>query len=229
MQAEHVGPRAQRIQVRLRLVPVRGGTLQRPRAAPCKHLHAERPAVAGDECPDRSVACDAEHAAVQLPPDRRLPPSRAERDGVCDEAARRPQDQRQRQLGGRVRRAAAVADDDAAACAGIHVDVRHPAAGLADQAQVGKPFEQRRVDRSALADQDERLCVADLRRPLVQGRGPLRVDGDVVAGDEREAVEPLHRPLIVLHHDDAHHASLSRQGSAPAGEAGIPHGCYDSA
>ena len=69
---------------------------------------------------------------------------------------------------------------------------------------VGEQCEERLVDRRALADQDDRLGVADLRRALVASSGALRVDDDVVTGQEREAVEPLDRALVVLHDDDAH-------------------------
>ena len=55
----------------------------------------------------------------------------------------------------------------------------------------------------------------------------MRTD-DVVLRHEGEAPEPLDRPLIVLHHDDAHPVTLSARAPA-AGDPGIPHGCYDSA
>ena len=68
----------------------------------------------------------------------------------------------------------------------------------------GNQVEQGGVDRRPLADQHERLGVADLRRPLLAGGGSPRVNDDVVSGDRREALEPLDGPLVVLHHDDAH-------------------------
>ena len=105
----------------------------------------------------------------------------------------------------------------------------HSAAGLADQPQVGEERQQRCVDRRALADQDERLRVADLGSPLGNRLRPLGLHDHVVPVEEREGVESLDGPLVVLHHDDAHLASLSRRRSSPATEAAIPHGCYDPA
>ena len=111
-------------------------------AAPGEHVHPERRCRTGDERADRPVADDAERPAVQLRSDRRLPGARPQRDGVVDEAAGRREDQRQRELRRGVRRPRPGADDDPAPRAGLDVDVRRPAAGLADQPQVG---EQRRA------------------------------------------------------------------------------------
>jgi len=97
--------------------------------------------------------------------------------------------------------------------------MRRSATGLADQPKVGKQLEQRRVDRSALANEDEYLGVADLRRSLCHIGRPVRLYDHLVLRGPREAREPLDRSLVVLHHDDAHEPTLTR----------IPHGCYDPA
>jgi hypothetical protein len=47
--------------------------------------------------------------------------------------------------------------------------------------------------------------------------------------EEPEGVQSPDSSLVVLHHDDAHLASLSRRRTTPAAEAAIPHGCYDPA
>ena len=142
----------------------------------------------------------------------------------------RREDQRQRELRRCVRRPGPGADDDSAPRAGLDVDVRRPAAGLADQPQVGEEVEQRLVDRRPLADEDERLGVADLRRPLREARRPLGLHDDVVLRDDAaKHVEPLDRPLVVLHHDDAHAVTLSTAAATASQSPGIPHGCYDSA
>ena len=139
-----------RVELRLGLVSVGGSALERRRASPGEHVHSERPSVAGDERADVPVADDPERASVQLPADGRLPRSGTKRDGVGDDAAGRGEDQGERQLGGRVCRPRAGADDDSAPGALRDVDVGHSPAGLADQPQVGEERQQR-LRRSACA------------------------------------------------------------------------------
>ena len=175
VQAHDVGARAQSAS---RSAPAsqpsaraRSSDPARPQAST---LHPERSRRTARRARRSPVADDPERLPVQLPPDRRLPGTRPQRDGVLDEAAGRREDQRQRQLRGSIRRPGARADDDAAPRAGLDVDVRRPAARLADQPEVGEQVEQRRVDRRALADQHESLGVADLGGPLGEVRRPLR-------------------------------------------------------
>ena len=139
----------------------RSSDAARPHASTCM---PSAPSVAGDERADVPVADDPERAPVQLPADRRLPRPGAKRDGVGDDAAGRGEDQRERQLG-RARTASPppVQTTIPRRVHSVEVDVGHSAAGLADQPQAGEERQQRRVDRRALADQDERLGVADLR------------------------------------------------------------------
>ena len=75
-------------------------------------------------------------------------------------------------------------DDDAEPCAGLDIDVGIDAA-LADQPQAGEALEQRRADPRALADQQQRLTIA---QPLGERVGVLH---DVVP--DRPLVSPHFR------------------------------------
>ena len=206
-----------RVELRLGLVSVGGGALERRRASPGEHVHSERPSVAGDERADVPVADDPERASVQLPADGRLPRSGAKRDGVGDDAAGRGEDQRERQLGGRVRRPAAGADDDSPARALREVDVGHSPAGLADQPQVGEKRQQR-LRRSACARGSGRAPPRRRSGPPARQPSPVASDCTTTSWpcEQRERVETLDGPLVVLHHDDAHPTSLSRRRSSQA-------------
>ena len=188
MEADGVGARAESVEVGLGLVPVAAGARERPLAAPCEHVHPERAPVAGDERSDRAVAHDAEDASVQLPADRRLPAARAERDGVVHHEPR-----------------VAASSSASVSSAGAYgapepAQTAIPRRVQASRSMCGMPrpvwqmsrkaweeLEQRFVDRRPLADEDDCLGVADLCRPRLGRLGALRVDDDVVPGEEREA------------------------------------------
>ena len=171
---------------------------------------------------------------MQFPADCRLPNARSQCGGILDDATGGRKDQGQRELSRRVCRPAACAHRDAPSRAGLDVDVGHPAACLADDSQAGEEGEQRLVDRRPLTNEDERLGSPDLLGPLLEVIRPFRVDDDVMPREEREAFEPLDRPLVVLHHDDSHGWTLASLAARPAprraaSDPGIPHGCYDCA
>ena len=218
--AHDIGALAEAVELRLGFVSVGGSALERCRASPSEHVHSECPSVAGDEGADVPVADDPERASAQLPADGRLPRSGTKRSGVGDDAPGRGEDQGERQLGGSVCRPRAGADDDSAPGALCEVDVGHSPAGLADQPQIREERQQGCIDRCALADQDQRLRVADLGSPLGNRLRSRGLHDHVMALEKSERVQPLDGPLVVLHHDDAHPTSLSRarssQGSEPA-------------
>ena len=232
VQADDVGARdrARRDRARPRSrppVPARASPRgpRRPRA--CRARVRNRATSA----PIVAVADDPECPAVQLPPDRRLPRPGPQRDGVrSTRHGSRGEDQRQRQLRRRVRRARRRCRRRCRArCTrrGRCGASRGPSGRSA--AESGSSSSSARVDRRSLADQDERLGVADLRRPLgdvLDGRSECTTTS--CPASVREAVEPLDRPLVVLHHDDAHRATYRGAADGPE-QPGIPHGCYDFA
>src|SRR6516165_951474 len=68
--------------------------------------------------------------------------------------------------------------------AGLDIDMRIDAA-LADEAQLRQPYNQRRADRGALADQHQRLDVGKPRRERVGVLDVVVPDRDVVPGELR--------------------------------------------
>ena len=76
--------------------------------------------------------------------------------------------------------------DDAEPRAGVDIDMRIDAA-LADQPQLRQPLQQRRADLRALADQHQRLGVAQPLRQRVDVLDVIVPDRDVVAGELAEA------------------------------------------
>ena len=217
MDADDIRALAERVEVRLGFVPVGGGALERRRASPGEHVHPERPSVAGDERADVPVADDPERASVQLPADGRLPRAGAKRDGVGDDAAGRGEDQGERQLGGRVRRPRAGADDDSApgALRRGRCGAFRGRSGRSASGRGGAPAAAR---RSACARGSGRA--PPRRRSGQPARQPSPVASDCTTTswpcEKPKRVEALDGPLVVLHHDDAHPASLSRRRSSQA-------------
>ena len=87
--------------------------------------------------------------------------------------------------------------------AGVDVDVRVDAA-LADQPQLRQPLKQRRSDLGALADQHERLGVAQPLGEHVDVLDVVGPDRDVVPGQLGEAVERAQRVEVVVEDRDLH-------------------------
>jgi len=84
-----------------------------------------------------------------------------------------------------------------------HVGVN---AALADQLERGQSLQQRRADCRSLTDQDERLAAAQALR---QHLGVVHVvvpDGDVMAGQQREAGQRPQRVEIVIQNRNPHGA-----------------------
>ena len=216
--ADDVRALAERVEIRLGFVPVGGGALERRRASPGEHVHPERPSVAGDERADVPVADDPERASVQLPADRRLPRAGAKRDGVGDDAAGRGEDQRERQLGrgvrqtpSRCRRRSRAACTPSRSMWGIPRPVWQISLRSGRSASNGASIGVRsRIRTSASASP-----IWAARSATVSGRVGLH-DDVVALRASAKRVEPLDGPLVVLHHDDAHPASLSRRRSRQA-------------
>jgi hypothetical protein len=188
------------------LVAVGAGLVAGRRSRPDLHAHAERPAVAGDDGADAPVAVDAEALGPQAATHAVLPRPGLERRHLLRDSAHGVEDQRPRELGRRERRRAAVEvrrHEDPEAVAGLDVDVGVHAA-LADQAEVGEPFEQRAGDGRALADQDERLGVVQPRGEHVEVVGVVVPDRHVLPVEQREAVEGPERVLVVVEDADLH-------------------------
>jgi hypothetical protein len=94
-------------------------------------------------------------------------------------------------------------DDDAEPRAGVDVDVREDAA-LADESQRREPLEQRCPNRRALADQHERLAVAQPLRERLELLHVVVVDRDVVGRQLREARERPEGVEVVVEDGDLH-------------------------
>jgi hypothetical protein len=77
-------------------------------------------------------------------------------------------------------------------------------AALADQPQLVEALEQRRADLRALANQHERLGVAQPLRELVDVLDVVVPDRHVVAGELLEALERAQRVVVVVEDRDFH-------------------------
>ena len=87
--------------------------------------------------------------------------------------------------------------------AGLDIDMRIDAA-LADEAQLRQPYNQRRADRGALADQHQRLRVRKPRRQRVGVLDVVVPDRDGMPGELGEAGQRAHRVVIIVENGDLH-------------------------
>ena len=136
-----------------------------------------------------------------------------ERGHLLRNLPHRREDQPPGQLGRGVRRRAGVLvrrHDDAEPRAGVDVDVRIDAA-LADQPQLRQALEQRRADLRALADQHQRLGVAQALGERVDVLDVIVPDRDVVAVELPEAGQRPQRVEVVVENRDLHRAAPSFQ------------------
>jgi hypothetical protein len=85
------------------------------------------------------------------------------------------------------------------AAARIRID-----AALADELQLRQPLEQRRADLRALADQHQRLDVAQSRRERVAVLHMVVKDAYVVLRQLAEDAERPHRVVVVVEDRDLH-------------------------
>ena len=206
VQRDDVAVREERVLARGGSVAVRPRPRQRRLARPHQHRHAERLAVVGNDAADAPVAVDAERLAAQRVADADLPCAGLERGHLLRDLAHRREDQPPRQLGRRVgRRARMLArrDDDAEPRAGVDVDVRVDAA-LADQPEIGQALEQGRADLRALADQHQRLGVAQPLRERIDVLHMIVPDRDLVAVELAKARQRPQRVVIVVEDGDFH-------------------------
>ena len=185
-------------------------TLARALSSRHEHTHAEGPAVACDDGADAAVAVDPERLAVELPPQRRLPPAAPHGLRLAGYVLRGGEDETPRELGRRHGRPAPDGHCDASLRAGAEIDVRNAAAGLRDQAEIGQALEQVAGDPRSLPDQHECLAAPKELGEPVHVLDRLAADGDVVPGERLEAGERRHRPLGVVGHDDPHAGLLAR-------------------
>ena len=77
-------------------------------------------------------------------------------------------------------------------------------AALADQLQLRQPLQQRRADLRALADQHQRLGVAQPLGELVDVLDVIVPDRDVMAGELAEAIQRPQRVEIIVEDGDLH-------------------------
>ena len=199
-------------------VAVGGGARTGRVACPDQDLHAEGAAVAGDYAADAAVAVNAERVAAQRVANADLPLAGLQRRHLLRDLPHRGEDQAERELGGGVGRGVRVlagGDDDAEARAGLDVDVRVDAA-LGDQPQVGQAVEQGRADLGAFADQHQGLGVAQARRQGVGVLDVVGVDGDVLAGEFREAGQRADGVVVVVEDGDVHGVSPWAEGGRVA-------------
>ena len=193
----------------------------------------ERPPVAGDERADRAVA--RRSRASRPCSSRPIVVCQAPAASATASSTRQRVEARMSasvSSAGAYGDAGAGADRDPAPRARLEVDVGHPASGLADQPKVGEQLQQRFVDRRPLADEDERLRVADLCRPRLGRLGALRVDDDVVPGERarssRAARPRAGSPPSRRRASRPSYPARPQAGPRRVGRAAIPHGCYDS-
>ena len=178
---------------RARSVP----TPTRPCRTPCRSRRRRCRSGRSRRCrASCRAACDRRRSAT----------SRLQRGHLLRDLPHGGQDECPRQLGGGVRRRSRVharGDDHAERGAGVDVDVRVDAA-LADQPQLRQPLKQRRSDLRALADEHERLGVAQPLGEHVDVLDMVGPDRDVVTGEPGEAVERAQRVVIVVEDGDLH-------------------------
>jgi hypothetical protein len=164
----------------------------------------------GDNAADSAVAVDAQGLASNCRTHAHLPLAPLERLHLLRNLTRRGEDQTPREFGRGVRRRVSVLvrrDDDAAGGARVDVDVRVDGA-LADQAQLGQPFEQRRPDLRPLTDQNERLGVLQPIRQFVRVLDVVGEDLGVVPVQLCERRQRAHRVEVVVEDCDLHATSL---------------------
>jgi hypothetical protein len=94
-------------------------------------------------------------------------------------------------------------DDHAQLGASVNVDVRVDAA-LADQPQLRQPRQQRRADLGALANEHERLGIAQALRERVDVLDVVGPDLDVVTRERGKAIQGPQRVVIVVEDGDLH-------------------------
>jgi hypothetical protein len=97
-------------------------------------------------------------------------------------------------------------DDDAEACAVVDVDMGIDAA-LADEAELVQALEQRRPDRGALADENQRFRIPQTVRQCVDVLHVIIPDGDVVPRELLEAIKGAKRIEIVVENGDVHESA----------------------
>ena len=204
VQRQHVALRKQCALTLRDVVIVLSRARLRSLAAPHQHVHPECAAVARHETADLAVAEDALRPSAYGRAEAMLPTACAQMRRLLRNAPHRRKHQRPRQLGRRIRRARSHRHTDPAARAGLDVDVTGPLAGLTDEPQTRKAREQLVVDDGPLADEHERVGIAE---PLLEG-GPVFdgvvEDRHVVSTQLRETIEPPHGVLIVVRNDDVH-------------------------
>ncbi len=185
--------------------------LERLRARPHQHVHAERASIAGDHAADAAVAIDAEGFVAQRRADADLPFAGFERRHLLRNLAHGREDQSPGHFGGGVGRRAGVlarGDDDAEARAGVDIDVRIDAA-LADQLELGQALEQRRADLGPLADQHQRFGIAQPFRQRVNVLHMVVPDGNVLSRELAEAGQGAQRVVVIVEDGDFHRAGRS--------------------
>ncbi len=216
MQREHVALGEERRLVGRRRVAVAARALERGLARPHENVHAEGLAVAGYHLADASVAVDAERLTAQPVADARLPVARLERLHLLRNLAHSGQHQCPGELrGGKRRRSRMLArrDDDAERGAGVDVDVRIDAA-LTDELEACEPLEQRCSNGGALADEHQRLRIAQALCERVQLLDVIVPDGDLVAVELGEAVQRAKRVEVIVEDADFHVLALASPPNA---------------
>jgi hypothetical protein len=131
---------------------------------------------------------------------------KAERRHLLRKLARRREDQRPGQLGRGVGRRAGVLarrHDDAETRTGLDVDVRIDAA-LADEFELGQPFEQRRSNGRALADEHQAFGVLEPRRERVGILHVVVPDRNLVSLELLEAGKRAQRVEIIVQNRNLH-------------------------
>lgn len=182
------------------------GPLARALAAPHQHLHLEGQGVAGHQLADLAVAEDAQGAPLEAGAQGALPAAGLEVGGLLGNMAHGGEHQPPGEFGGGVGRAGTGHHRDPPRLAGAHVHVGGPAAGLADRPEVGQPLQELGGDRGTLADQHQRLGVAEAFHQGVQIGDGVVVDRDVVALQPGEGVQVADAVLVVVGNHDLHHA-----------------------
>ena len=196
-------------------------------AAPDQNLHTKGLAVAGHQLADAAVAPDAQGLAMQhhakpevgghggrLQPGL-LPGTVLEAGHVLRNAPHRGHHQCPGQLGGRDRRALALANGDAAFGAGVDVDVRTDAAGLCDQFESGQFLHQLPRHGCALPDQYQHVGISQAHRQLADSLDGVGENLGGVGFQFVGAAQLAHSVLIVVKDHDVHAAIVPARFRVP--------------
>ncbi len=205
MQRQHVGALEEIFLAGGDLVASRPGALGRALLAPHQDLHAEAVAGRRHQPADGAEPENAERRAAQAVRQRARPVAAPHALGLQRNVAPRRHDQRDGELGRRVRRIAlAGGDGNAERGAGGKIDGAGVAPDQREQLEPGQALQQHAGELHPFADGDDDIGVAQPLDELIEVARRLAVARHIVLGDERIAGELVDHVLVVVGNYDFH-------------------------